>query len=152
MAKIKDDLHSKVPPTKRIFRSFTYGDFQEAIKMSDGYMTGVANALGISSFLVEQVFLKYKGLKRDFLEFKEGRLDCAERKLMEKIFEGKGDTTALLFYLKTIGKDRGYIERVDDKPKKSRIRVKIVPAKEVEGKDGKKITVIAGGRSVGEDS
>lgn len=40
---------------------------------------------------------------------KQSGLDMAEGKLMKKINDE--DTTSILFYLKTQGKDRGYIER-----------------------------------------
>jgi|TARA_R100000084_G_scaffold30359_1_gene11048 hypothetical protein len=42
-------------------------------------------------------------------EVKEGLLDFAEHQLLSNIKEGK--TAEILFYLKTKGKKRGYIER-----------------------------------------
>ena len=57
----------------------------------------------------------YKWLKDDD-EFKvnieaagEGLVDHVEHQLLQKI--NKGDTTAIIFFLKTKGKDRGYSER-----------------------------------------
>ncbi len=43
----------------------------------------------------------------------EGVLDLAEAKLIEKI--ERGDLTAIIFYLKTIGKKRGYVEKMEVK-------------------------------------
>jgi hypothetical protein len=51
----------------------------------------------------------YEETKRAYDNENEGLLDLAESKLIENI--NKNDDTAIIFYLKTKGKNRGYIER-----------------------------------------
>ena len=59
----------------------------------------------------------YRWIKEDaefkeaVLNVKEYNIDHVESKLHEKIDEG--DITAIIFYLKTQGKGRGYVERQD---------------------------------------
>jgi hypothetical protein len=50
-------------------------------------------------------------LKNAVIEGRNSRLDFAESKLDQNI--NNGDTTAIIFLLKTLGKDRGYVERKD---------------------------------------
>lgn len=74
---------------------------------------------GIVTFACEKVGLSrqtfYRWYRED-AEFKERadainelQIDIAEASLLKKI--QKGDTTAIIFYLKTKGKSRGYTER-----------------------------------------
>lgn len=44
-------------------------------------------------------------------DIREGLIDFAESKLMSEV--RSGNTTAILFFLKTQAKDRGYVERVE---------------------------------------
>ena len=56
---------------------------------------------------------RYPKLAEMLDEVDESLLDFAESKLMEKVQEG--DNTSLIFFLKTKGKKRGYVEQVEQK-------------------------------------
>jgi hypothetical protein len=83
--------------------------FLENFKLSLGNISISCEASGIS----RQTY--YNWLKQDAefqqtcKDIEERNLDLAEMKLLNAIREGK--TAELLFYLKTKGKKRGYVER-----------------------------------------
>ena len=64
---------------------------------------------GCSRQKVENYLRKYKAVKDAYSEANEITLDFVETEFLKKI--KSGDTTAMIFYLKTKGRQRGYIER-----------------------------------------
>lgn len=84
----------------------------EAYNKKGCNISATCAALGIS----RQSFYNYKDssekLREQIEEADEARLDFAEYKLMEHINDG--DVTSLIFFLKTKGKARGYVERTEN--------------------------------------
>lgn len=68
-------------------------------------------ALGVSRMAFYRWKEKYPKLVEMLNEQEESLIDFAESKLIEKINEG--DNTSLIFFLKTKGKKRGYVETVE---------------------------------------
>jgi len=83
--------------------------FLENFKLSLGNISISCEASGIS----RQTYYNWTKQDADFSnqcrDIEERNLDLAEMKLLNAIREGK--TAELLFYLKTKGKKRGYVER-----------------------------------------
>jgi transposase len=86
----------------------------EAIKGSGGLVSTVASRLGCSRRTVYRYMNRYSTVKEALKEEREKVLDTAEGELVHLIRDRShpGHTTAIIFYLKTIGKGRGYVERV----------------------------------------
>lgn len=116
----------RVPLGKKVFGSITYGDVERAIWKSDGMLTNVAKELKLSVYYVRQILMKYKLLRQDFEEYREALLDEAEMCLRAKI--KRGDTSAMIFFLKCVGKGRGYVEYERAGKSKGSVKMKIVPA------------------------
>jgi hypothetical protein len=112
----------KVPRSKKVLGDITYKEVEEAVWSSGGLISSVARKLKISVYHLKQIFNRYKTLRNDFEEFREMMIDEVEGKLMEKI--RKGDTTAIIFTLKCLGKSRGYIEAVQASVKKAPVKIR----------------------------
>lgn len=82
---------------------------KNAILESGGLYTNIARVLGCEWHTAKKYVEMYEETKRAYDNENEGLLDLAESKLIENI--NKNDDTAIIFYLKTKGKNRGYIER-----------------------------------------
>ena len=72
-------------------------------------ISATCNALGISRQTYYNWLKNDEDLKIEIEDSKEAVLDNVESKLLSAINDG--NITAIIFYLKTKGKHRGYIER-----------------------------------------
>ena len=87
--------------------------FIDAYKKTFGNITQSCNAIGVH----RQTFYDWCNNDQEFKEVidavepQEVFIDFAENALVKRISEG--DTTAIIFALKTKGKKRGYVERTE---------------------------------------
>jgi CRP-like cAMP-binding protein len=97
-----------------------------AMEKSLGVVTTACKAVGID----RTTFYKYLNEDPDFAtavaELENVALDFAESSLMKQIQEGQ--TAATIFYLKTKGKARGYVERseIDHTTKGEAIQIPLI--------------------------
>lgn len=75
-------------------------------------LSATATALGVSRQTLYTWKSQYPELKEKMADVEESLLDFTESKLLEAI--QAGNLTAIIFHLKTKGKERGYIERVEN--------------------------------------
>jgi hypothetical protein len=80
-----------------------------AIEEARGNVSLAASKLGIGRSTFYRYLKKYITAQDKLSEVREKRTDYVEDMLMGAI--DKGNVTAMIFYLKTQAKDRGYIER-----------------------------------------
>lgn len=84
----------------------------EALHKNRGNVSLACEAVGVS----RSQFYKWKVEDADFKELADNMvefmIDKVESKLHDRI--DAEDTTAIIFYLKTIGKKRGYVERTEN--------------------------------------
>lgn len=92
---------------------------EKAIVKAFGNLSTAAKSLSVDRATLYK-WIEQEGLEEAVIEGRNTRLDFVESKLDQKI--NSGDTTAIIFFLKTQGKNRGYVER-----------------QEITGKDGQKI-------------
>jgi len=105
-----------------------------AISESSGLLTLAAKKAGLGYSTVWRYTQEFPTVKQAVIEAKERMLDFAEGKLYERIMSG--DNAAIIFYLKTQGKARGYVERQEvtgegGQPIKTEIIVQSEKAKEL---------------------
>lgn len=88
---------------------FSVDDVREALLLEGGNVSQAAKRLGCRRQTVHEYMERYPELKEDMKLSKEKMLDIAEHNLVQKM--RAGNLTAIIFYLKTQGKHRGYVER-----------------------------------------
>lgn len=81
----------------------------KALEETHGLLTMAAKRAGVTYRTVQRYIHDYPTVAQAVQDSKDAMLDFAEGKLMQNIKDG--DNTAIIFYLKTQGKLRGYVER-----------------------------------------
>lgn len=110
--------------------------YEKAMRKHKGYVTSIAEELGVCVQAVYQRINHSKKLQQIKEELEEKITDKAEQVLAKQI--NLENITAVIFHLKTKGKKRGYSEKVenelstkDDKP----LPVKVVIVESARDKD-----------------
>lgn len=85
--------------------------FVDNYKLSWGNVSATCEASGISRQTYYSWIREDEEFAEVIAEIDERSLDMAETKLLSAVRDGK--TAELLFYLKTKGKRRGYVERTE---------------------------------------
>ena len=93
--------HSQTAHKKKIFL--------EALETTLGVITQACKATGVGRRSVYEWRDKDPQFRQDMDDITEVAIDFAESQLFKQIQQG--NTTATIFYLKTKGKERGYVER-----------------------------------------
>jgi len=83
----------------------------EALQQACGRVTEAARRLGCSREHLHRRIRSDAALQAALDSAREELIDLAESKLVEKIRQG--NLTAIIFALKTLGKQRGYTERME---------------------------------------
>jgi hypothetical protein len=97
----------------KIAQRVTNAQILEALMKSAGIISAAAEQLPICRQAVQNRLRRSPGLRKQADKITEVNLDFAESKLLENIKEG--NVASIIFYLKTKGKDRGYVERTETK-------------------------------------
>jgi hypothetical protein len=97
------------PKPKRASTGTPEETIAEALRASGGFYSAAGKMLGITNRGVGYRVKRSPYLQEVVKEVKESLLDIAETQLLKHI--KSGNMTALIFFLKCRGKDRGYIER-----------------------------------------
>lgn len=90
----------------------TLAEVEVALRSTNGNLYMAAKMLGITRDAIYKRMRDYPKLKEIVEQSREGMIDIAESKLREAIFNG--EPWAIALTLKTIGKTRGYVERVEN--------------------------------------
>lgn len=90
-------------------RKYTLQEVIEAVQKANGLLAVAARQLGCSRQTVYNYVEKYSTVASALAEARETNIDFVEGQLMKAIRDG--NVPAIMFFLKTVGKSRGYVER-----------------------------------------
>lgn len=91
------------------YKKIPFEIIAETYAKKAGNISSTCSALNIDRNTFFKWRKDYEELNRALTDVEESLIDFSESKLLEQIQEG--NLTAIIFHLKTKGKNRGYIER-----------------------------------------
>lgn len=90
---------------------YSFEVVKEALIKAKGFISRAAEHIGCDQSTVRNYIKRYPKLDDVIKEQRETLLDFAESKLISAIDEG--NLTAIIFFLKTQGRSRGYYEKIE---------------------------------------
>lgn len=91
-------------------------DFLQALRLHMGNVSKAMECVGIKSRTTHYTWMQEDAdYKAEVDAINEANIDLAEGELLKNI--KSGDTTSLIFFLKTKGKSRGYVEKIEHEQK-----------------------------------
>ena len=97
--------------SKRPYRKYTQEQMIKALEESRGLIAPAARALGCSRDTIRSYLEEYTAVGQAKLDQREAVTDMAENALYQAILDR--EAWAVCFYLKCLGKERGYVERAE---------------------------------------
>lgn len=94
------------------YKDIPFEKVAEVYAKKAGNVSSTCLSLGIDRNTFMNWRSKYPELNQALNEVEESLIDFSESKLLEQIQDG--NLTAIIFHLKTKGKNRGYVERVEN--------------------------------------
>ena len=113
---------------------FTAQQVADALTAAKGFVSVAARGLGCADNTVRNYIERYAVCKQAVTDARESMIDIAEGRLYQNI--NSGDNTAIIFYLKTQAKHRGYIERYEQKTEISGPNGDDIPMRVVDYRNG----------------
>ena len=92
---------------------YTAQQVADALTAAKGFVSVAAKNLQCSDQTVRNYMERYAMCKQAVTDARESMIDIAEGRLYQNI--NSGDNTAIIFFLKTQAKHRGYIERYEQR-------------------------------------
>jgi len=92
-------------------KGYTEKKVLAAIKGSGGIVTTIANRLGSDWHTAKKLSQKWESTRQAYTDERETILDMSETTLLKSIKEG--DTQSAKWMLSTLGRERGFKERVE---------------------------------------
>lgn len=93
--------------------ALTVDEISKALKAKGGNVADAAKALNVTRQALYKRIHADETLQEVATEQRESFIDLTESALLKQV--KRGNTAAIIFTLKTIGKERGYVERVEQK-------------------------------------